>query len=189
LNSGKNVIRDKNLATYYDKLSLITRGRLFDINRLIEIWNMNTGKYNKLIDFDTYRYPGRVNVRLDQLEPPKHEGSSLDAPANIRFPASGVQIDLQERSHMRRLEVSLDQNATYQIIYLDRGFAIAKQTLESTLHYNAGFSVRQSSPPTGLAIYSIDIPPTVAAQGYDNLWILPIRGDNQYRIGYLKLSK
>jgi hypothetical protein len=35
----------------------------------------------------------------------------------------------------------------------------------------------------------MDIPPTVAAQGYDNLWILPIRGDNQYRIGYLKLSK
>jgi len=45
-----NVIEDKCLATYYDKLSLITRGNLFDGDRIQEIWNMNTGKYDYLID-------------------------------------------------------------------------------------------------------------------------------------------
>ena len=50
LSSGENVIKDKCLAIYYDKLSLITRGNLFDGNRIQEIWNMNTGKYDYLLD-------------------------------------------------------------------------------------------------------------------------------------------
>ena len=50
LSLGLNIIEDKCLATYYDKLSLITRGNLFDGKRIQEIWNMNTGKYDYLID-------------------------------------------------------------------------------------------------------------------------------------------
>ena len=50
LASGKNEIRDGDLAAYYEKLSLITRGNLLDVNRLTEIWKMNLGAYNDLID-------------------------------------------------------------------------------------------------------------------------------------------
>jgi len=50
ISSGENMIEDKCLAKYYDKLSLITRGNLFDGNRIQEIWNMNTGKYDYLLD-------------------------------------------------------------------------------------------------------------------------------------------
>jgi len=50
LASGENEILDPVLAQYYDKLSFVIRGELFDWNRLIEIWNLNTGKYNSLID-------------------------------------------------------------------------------------------------------------------------------------------
>ena len=49
LRSGRNVIADKDLAEYYDKLALITRGRLLDKDRLAAIWDMNTGKYDHLI--------------------------------------------------------------------------------------------------------------------------------------------
>lgn len=49
LASGKNQIADQSLALYYDKLSLIVRGELFDPKRLREIVNMNLGKYNYLI--------------------------------------------------------------------------------------------------------------------------------------------
>ncbi len=48
--SGQNRISDRDLAAYYDKLSLITRGNLFDLHRLPEIWNMNVGRYNNLLD-------------------------------------------------------------------------------------------------------------------------------------------
>jgi len=50
LQSGENMIEDKCLAKYYDKLSIITRGNLFDVNRIQEIWNMNTGQYDYLLD-------------------------------------------------------------------------------------------------------------------------------------------
>ena len=33
-----------------DKLSIITRGNLFDGNRIQEIWNMNTGQYDYFVD-------------------------------------------------------------------------------------------------------------------------------------------
>lgn len=54
LESGRNMICDEKLAGYYDKLSLITRGDLFAFGRLQEIWNMNAGKYDHLIDSDIY---------------------------------------------------------------------------------------------------------------------------------------
>src|SRR3989338_1239111 len=46
---GQNKIKDKKLAAYYDKLCIITRGKLFSINRLIEIWKMNTGYYDNYL--------------------------------------------------------------------------------------------------------------------------------------------
>jgi len=50
LQSGENMIEDKCLAKYYDKLSIITKGDLFDANRIQEIWKMNTGQYDYLLD-------------------------------------------------------------------------------------------------------------------------------------------
>ncbi len=49
LESGKNVIQNRDLALYYSKLRYITRGPLFDFQRLIEIWKFNTGAYNYLL--------------------------------------------------------------------------------------------------------------------------------------------
>ncbi len=47
---GKNMIRNKSLSKYYDKLSCVIKGDLFDMNRIGEIWNLNTGKYNYLLN-------------------------------------------------------------------------------------------------------------------------------------------
>jgi len=55
IQSGENMIEDKCLARYYDKLSIMTRGNLFDPNRIQEIWNMNTGKYDYLLDSYIHR--------------------------------------------------------------------------------------------------------------------------------------
>ncbi|MBM3144101.1 MAG: hypothetical protein FJ010_03845 [Chloroflexi bacterium] len=50
LTSGENRIKDPHLAQYYDKLSIVIRGDLFDWDRLIEIWYLNTGKYDYLLE-------------------------------------------------------------------------------------------------------------------------------------------
>jgi len=48
--TNQNQIHDPNLAEYYDKLSIIIKGSLFDSNRILEIWKMNTGYYQPLLD-------------------------------------------------------------------------------------------------------------------------------------------
>jgi arabinofuranosyltransferase len=50
LASGTNMIRDVKIASYYDKLSFVVKGPLWDWDRLIEIWNLNSGKYDDLIE-------------------------------------------------------------------------------------------------------------------------------------------
>ena len=46
LRSGNNCIEDPDLALYYDKLRLITRGPLWSRERLLTIWKMNMGQYD-----------------------------------------------------------------------------------------------------------------------------------------------
>ena len=61
---GKNLIVDKNLAVFYDKLCHITQGDLWDPKRWLEIWRMNWGNYEHLIDFEKYRHPSELDRRL-----------------------------------------------------------------------------------------------------------------------------
>ena len=53
---GKNVIEDKNLADYYDKVHTITSTPIFSKQRFETIVNMNLGKYDYLVDKAPYRY-------------------------------------------------------------------------------------------------------------------------------------
>jgi len=50
LKTGRNSIKNKDLAAYYDKLTIVTRGELFSMERFREILNFNLGKYNHLIE-------------------------------------------------------------------------------------------------------------------------------------------
>jgi arabinofuranosyltransferase len=50
LQTGENKIVNPSLAKYYEKLSIIIKSDLWDLNRFKEIWNFNTGKYDYLID-------------------------------------------------------------------------------------------------------------------------------------------
>ena len=49
LAGSHNVIQNKELALYYDKLHYIIAGPLWDMQRLIEIWKFNTGAYDYLL--------------------------------------------------------------------------------------------------------------------------------------------
>jgi len=55
LETGEDRFRDRNLAAYNQKLRLITRGDLFDIDRWKAIVRMNLGHYDDLIDVEAYR--------------------------------------------------------------------------------------------------------------------------------------
>jgi arabinofuranosyltransferase len=50
LASGTNMIQDADIAAYYDKLSYVVKGPLWDWDRMIAIWELNTGEYDRLIE-------------------------------------------------------------------------------------------------------------------------------------------
>ncbi|MBK7455706.1 MAG: hypothetical protein IPJ46_18865 [Anaerolineales bacterium] len=47
---GKNKIKNPDLAQFYDKLKIIISGNLYSIERISTILEMNTGKYDYLIE-------------------------------------------------------------------------------------------------------------------------------------------
>ncbi len=49
LRTGNNMIKDHNLAEYYEKIKLITTGKLQDPERIKAIIKMNTGQYDYLL--------------------------------------------------------------------------------------------------------------------------------------------
>ena len=49
LQTGQNHFADPQLGLYYQKLSILTRGSLFDPSRLVEIVKFNLGMYNYLL--------------------------------------------------------------------------------------------------------------------------------------------
>lgn len=81
LKSGENRIEDPNVAAYYDKLRVVIRGPLFDRQRLAEIWNLNTGKYDELVR--SYR-PDPAT--LEQLEAISDEDADGDEDASGAAP-------------------------------------------------------------------------------------------------------
>lgn len=50
LENNDNQIADPALAKYYDQLRLITRGRIWSLERWSALWKMNTGQYDYLIE-------------------------------------------------------------------------------------------------------------------------------------------
>ncbi len=59
LEDGENRLRDAGLAAYYEVLATVTRGGLWDPARWREVWRLNTGAYDHLIDSYAFvRGPG-----------------------------------------------------------------------------------------------------------------------------------
>ncbi len=48
--AGRNYLKDKNLATYYDQLFVIISGDLFTWNRIVTIIKFNCGSYDRFLD-------------------------------------------------------------------------------------------------------------------------------------------
>jgi arabinofuranosyltransferase len=176
LQSGKNLLADAKLARYDDQLALITRGGLLAPGRLAAIWKMNTGQFDSLIDFDTYRFPKLIRVSLAQVSQPQHPGTAWDDPGNIIFKDSGIEIDMGSIVHPSQIELSLAGDNAYQIVYINNGQQIAQQDLP------------RSSSQSGLKVSCLTAPPRAIQKGFDRIRIFSERGDENYSLGHLRLE-
>ena len=176
LASGQNQLTDQALARYYDQLSLITRGDLWDANRLREIWHMNLGQNDYLIDYEAYRYPGMVHTPLTAVQTPKPAGTPLDSPGVLLFSPRGLEIQLETAVHPTQLQLSLDNNDDYQLVYFNDGVEVGQQLVPAPY------------TPDGLAVHEVTIPETAVAAGFNRVRIFPMRGDNLFGLGHFTFT-
>jgi arabinofuranosyltransferase len=164
----RNLIRDDDLAAYFDHLNAIVSGRLLSWPRLVEIWKMNTGQYNDLIDVQHYRYPELVTVPVDQLD----GGAAFD------FSESGVQIELGEVAHAEQVQVSMVGGADYRMAFYLGERLVGQQEL--ALAGQAG---------SALQPFSVAVPVKAARRGFDRVHILPSLGSGPYSLGSFSIRK
>jgi arabinofuranosyltransferase len=165
----QNVIEDPNLALFYDKMNIITRGSLASPQRLLEIWKMNTGQYDHLIDAYHYKYPNLKRVNLAEVSPPLPSATACTAAGPIIMDDSGIEIVLPIDSRSEWIHISLDHNDKYRIFYYDGEKELAMQTIPTAW----------LPEPGGISLRTIQVPRTAARRGFDRIHILPLTTEDQ----------
>ncbi len=112
LQSGKDRLVDRRLAAYREKLSLVVSGPLFDRNRLLEIWRLNTGAYENLLDKQRYRDAPPLQRNYADLSHLQPHGKTTN------FGLNGIEVALQGRPLTEQLDISLDNDDAYDVVFL-----------------------------------------------------------------------
>lgn len=173
LATGENRIYDKDLAAYYDKLSQVVRGRLFSVGRFWEIIKINLGWYNHYIE--VYLTHPLYHVSYNQVKEPVPAGTAYNHNACRLLSASGINIDFGGMQHHALLEVSVDNNDIYRLLFYQ------DTTLVTTAEISASFQ-----PGGGMAVDTLRVPAAAIDKGYDNLTVIPLGGDKAYSFGHLR---
>jgi arabinofuranosyltransferase len=170
-----NLIADPALRTLYDDLRMITRSNtLLSAGRLAAIWRVNTGASGRGIDRRFYRHAGAV-ASLEDLsvivpnQTPVTEARGLDKP---------LAVFCEKKPGRRFLEVSLDSDDKYELLFLDRGRLVTRMELGP---------IPQHRRQPGLAAYTEDLPASATERGFDTIVVAPAAGDG-YALGHLLLD-
>lgn len=180
LSRSTNEITDPRLQEYYGYLREIIRPkRTFSADRFRTIVAMNLGKYDHLIDYAYFRYGGPART-LAEVAEVKADGTPWDAPGTVRMSSAPAIIRVDDKPGRKVLEVTLDSNDTYRIVFLKRFRKIA--------HVDVG-PVPQHRRQPGLASYVVNIPPGAVDAGFDTIFVTTLVGDdNAYAVGHLLLD-
>ena len=84
---------DRRLAEYRDRLAYVVSGPLFDLDRLVEIWRLNTGAYDHLIDQE--RGTGKRRLWCAAIRRPACAAAGEEP---TYFGINGIDIDVEERA-------------------------------------------------------------------------------------------
>ncbi|MGB0679265.1 MAG: hypothetical protein ACPGUV_06345 [Polyangiales bacterium] len=174
IENNDNRIQDKTLHAYYDALRTVIRGPIFDAQRVLLALKLNLGLLPPYKSALPYRYPDRVKVPLRQLDHNFVPGSRWDAQVNVPFGESGLWAYSDRPEHVTHLELSLDGQDAYVVIFRYRGQERARTALSSYRR-------------DGMTLYRTEVPKAARRLGFDALHILPREGDGHYALGHLRL--
>jgi arabinofuranosyltransferase len=158
--TGRNHIRDKDLAEYYDRLCLVTRGRLLIPARLLEIVRFNLGMNDHLLR--SYRDAPPLRATVEEINRSAAQGGTA-------FGHSGLEIVLGGLCHNRGADVRIEYGS-YCFIFCRGGRGIS--------------SLSFWTPPQGgaMATWRIDVPYPEIPRGYDSILVVPIIEEGPHRI-------
>lgn len=177
LEVDKNMISDPGVAAYYDKLSLITKGRLFDPQRLLEIWKMNTGQYDGLIDGDLYRYPGLARRAYAEVNAPASQPANCQSAGAVAMEDSGLEISFAEPVQAGWLEFNLDHDDRYLAVYYRGSQELAQQIIPTAY----------LSDPGGISTRMVAVPAKAVTPGFNRVRLFPYAGEAPYCLGSLAI--
>ncbi len=177
LRENRNLVTNTDLARYYDKLSLVIRGRLWDLNRLEAVVGLNLGKYDQWLD--AYRDPPRWQVplaRVDRPAPP--DRTRWDARGTFVLSRKGMVVTLDSPSHAAGIELSLDRNDDYRITFLLGDLPLGSAVVEKLEETRRGLATRE-----------VVVPEPARTRGFDAVGIVPVDGDFAWALGHLHIRQ
>jgi arabinofuranosyltransferase len=160
LASGRNQLRDPDLARYWDQLALVVRAPLFSVQRWRAIADFARGRTDQLIDRERYRLAELVVVDAASL------GSV--AAAAVTFGDGGLEVRLDRNMQAHRIELALEGGSSFSLRWYRAGKALASSVIE----------LPQAA---GTPLVVIDIP-NAARSGAERVRVLPERGAGVYRL-------
>ncbi|MBN1378187.1 MAG: hypothetical protein JXA04_03035 [Gammaproteobacteria bacterium] len=112
------------------------------------------------------------HVQADKLATRKQIGTAWDQDGNVIFSESGLLVTFEQKIHQNAIELGLDSNDWYLIVFLSHGNVTG-----------AGDVPKRKSG--GISSYSITVPAYVLQKGYDSIAVFPVEGDGYYSLAHV----
>ncbi len=171
LETGENHFDHVGLAEFYDKLVRVTRGDLLNWSRITTAIALNLGWYNHLLPTSL---PPPMRIDWQDMQTVVTVGSPFDSEGTHRLHPAGAQVDLGQVMTASELEIALDHNDDYVLVFVAGMSSIDSLTIGPAI-----------LPDGGMAVHRVDVPDQASDQGYDAIRIFPNGGDNRYSVGHL----
>jgi arabinofuranosyltransferase len=181
LETGENVIADPQVHELYDRISLVTRGDLWSMERFRAIWWLNTGGPEQLLNEEAWRYYGSSKRKPSSIGAGRvPDGTALDSKLVRPFADTGVYVKYKGRQHKREVELSVNDNDRFEIRFYDGPEEVARVQVPRQLEWNLD----------GISARRIELPQVLSERGFTRLRILPRtrnRGRNRpnFAVGHL----
>lgn len=172
IDENKYQLKDTGLYLYYDRLNHVICGKIWSTRRFADIWRFNTGYYDHLLS--NFREKPLVTVAYADICTPVEPRTLWNAPGTFRIYGDGLYVDFDSVCHNPCLEMSVDHNDVYDVLFMLDDRELAKQTLKAKDCY-------------GLSIDTVRVWPLARQTGYDAIHVYPQQGDGLYSVGHVRL--
>jgi hypothetical protein len=133
----------------------------------------NLGLNDNLIEHVSEPRVKTVHYRF--IDDPKPQGTGWFHYDNIVFGLDGVRIFLDDVRHDAIYEIGRDHNDVLRIAYCLNGDSIAGQMIPAKIIRGGG-----------IAVSRVRVPNAATVSGYDEIRIVPERGDGWYSVSHIR---